>query len=345
MNRVADLRPQTPMFASRSSRAQNLTLLAGSLCFSLIVGEIIARALSLAPDYKFYPGICTTAPGYDLRLKRNYSGVQGKVPMRTSNLGLRNPPVFEKRTTESRILFLGDSVTFGWGVPDEDVFPRLIEGELRNHGRDVVVINAAVIGFSTWDQLRYLELDGMELGPDLVVVCVSNNDNLQREWVVNDRGTLTMRGTTQLRNRVTEGLFNNEFLSRHSEFYRAVKNAARNYIYAARTQSLRESIGDDSATASNVPQPWRTVINQLERMAHLLERGDQGLLVVDFTGVPGLAGRIRERGLEVIARDLPSGPEFTLPGDGHPNRQGHEWIADELFGEILTRLSTVESGS
>lgn len=71
-----------------------------------------------------------------------------------NSLGFRGPePSEPKRADVHRVVCFGESTTFGWGVPDEIAYPRLLEAELNrldpNHGR-WEVINAGVTNYSTF---------------------------------------------------------------------------------------------------------------------------------------------------------------------------------------------------
>jgi lysophospholipase L1-like esterase len=83
---------------------------------------------------------------------------------------------------EVRILFLGDSVTFGYLVRHEETFVRGVERELRTRvaGARVACINAGVPGYSLFQGLRFLETRGFALAPDLVVLEFGWND--QAHW-------------------------------------------------------------------------------------------------------------------------------------------------------------------
>ncbi len=69
-----------------------------------------------------------------------------------------------------RILVLGDSFTWGYGVSDEEIFTGRLEAGLRSNGRDVEVLNAGVSGWGTDQELLYLESEGLRYSPDLVVL-------------------------------------------------------------------------------------------------------------------------------------------------------------------------------
>jgi acyl-CoA thioesterase-1 len=77
-----------------------------------------------------------------------------------------------------RLVFLGDSLTAGLGLPIEDAFPSLIARRLEARGHGWTVVNAGVSGDTTAGGLRRLDwaLDG---GADVVVVALGGNDGLR----------------------------------------------------------------------------------------------------------------------------------------------------------------------
>ncbi|TVR78075.1 MAG: arylesterase [Rhodospirillales bacterium] len=81
-----------------------------------------------------------------------------------------------------RILALGDSLTAGFGLPQEDAFPAQLERALRRTGHDVAVIDAGVSGDTTAGGLARLEwaLGSVEDGdPDAAIVALGANDGLR----------------------------------------------------------------------------------------------------------------------------------------------------------------------
>jgi lysophospholipase L1-like esterase len=94
-----------------------------------------------------------------------------------NELGLRDGPVGPKTPDELRIVILGDSVVFGWGVAAEDTFGRQLEDGLRARlGRPVRTVNTGVCSYNTVQQLCYLRRAGARLQPDLVLLVYVEND-------------------------------------------------------------------------------------------------------------------------------------------------------------------------
>jgi acyl-CoA thioesterase-1 len=76
------------------------------------------------------------------------------------------------------VLFLGDSLTAGYGVAQEQAFPALLEARWRAEGRPRRARNAGVSGATSAGVLENLD---WSLAPDVAVavVCVGGNDGLR----------------------------------------------------------------------------------------------------------------------------------------------------------------------
>lgn len=88
----------------------------------------------------------------------------------------------EKSAREVRILFLGDSCTFGFLLAADETFVQVAENELRQTFPDTPIecINAGVPGYTLFQGWRFLETRGRSFRPDLVVLAFGCND--ARSW-------------------------------------------------------------------------------------------------------------------------------------------------------------------
>ena len=72
-----------------------------------------------------------------------------------------------------RVMLLGPSFAFGWGVDFEDTFAAILERELESRkfasARDIEVVNAGVPSMPAAPHLRWFEAVGRDYDPDLVV--------------------------------------------------------------------------------------------------------------------------------------------------------------------------------
>jgi lysophospholipase L1-like esterase len=74
------------------------------------------------------------------------------------------------------VVFLGDSVTFGVAVGDDETFVSLAEQQLNRGTRDFCFANMAVPGLGLEDYVRLNANHVADLKPNLVVVCLLLND-------------------------------------------------------------------------------------------------------------------------------------------------------------------------
>lgn len=113
--------------------------------------------------------------------------------VRINSLGLREREFpLRKPKDEFRILFVGDSIAVGIGLPAEDTFVRQVESRLNTTASlpTIRTINAGCNGYTTWQQTDYLQSEGLHLDPDLIVLCFCLNDVID----VIDAPSRTLRG-------------------------------------------------------------------------------------------------------------------------------------------------------
>jgi hypothetical protein len=183
-----------------------LLLVLGSVGFALCAIEVAARRLDPlgisyfrdVPRY-FAEAVVPAPPGpdglppRDSRLFQHKPGVSidyHSFSFRTNRDGLRDrdtegeaasregtPTPGEGAWARERWLFLGDSVTLGWGVDDEFTWVRRIEREGRaTDGRPIEALNAGHLMYETVQQADLLRVLGPRLRPDVVALCFIIND-------------------------------------------------------------------------------------------------------------------------------------------------------------------------
>ncbi|MBI4353860.1 MAG: hypothetical protein HY595_01355 [Candidatus Omnitrophica bacterium] len=87
--------------------------------------------------------------------------------------GLRDREYPYEESNPFRIVVLGDSFAFGWGVEQAECVTEVLE-ERYLQGTDV--INLSVSGYGTLQELRLFQEDGVKYHPDLVLVLWFSND-------------------------------------------------------------------------------------------------------------------------------------------------------------------------
>ena len=93
----------------------------------------------------------------------------------TNSLGLRGPELAPKSTY--RILCLGESVTFGWGVKDSETYPSQLQQRLG-----VEVINAGIPAMKPSHMAKWLQRHGPSIDADLILFTVRPNWMAPDPW-------------------------------------------------------------------------------------------------------------------------------------------------------------------
>jgi hypothetical protein len=122
----------------------------------------------------------TAGPSDDLpyRLRPGLDTAIVGTPVRINALGLRGPETSATPAADTyRVLVLGDSVVFGWGVAEDATFPAVLAVRLAAlRGTPVEALNAGVFGYDTVAEAAFLAGPGLALAPRAVVLGVSLND-------------------------------------------------------------------------------------------------------------------------------------------------------------------------
>lgn len=106
-----------------------------------------------------------------------------RIVISTNSLGYRNREILKK--TGTRFLFLGDSITFGDYLPDNETFVRQIETMASRDQRNWETINAGVGAISMENELSILKETGISTEPDVVVINLYLNDFRESMTVTN----------------------------------------------------------------------------------------------------------------------------------------------------------------
>tara|TARA_Y100000588_G_scaffold119723_1_gene131061 strand:+ start:1493 stop:2089 length:597 start_codon:yes stop_codon:yes gene_type:complete len=182
-------------------------------------------------------------------------------------------PLAAKKT----IVFMGDSITAGYGIGDDQAFPALIQEKLDELELDYTVINAGVSGETSAGGLN--RINWLLKRPiDIFVLELGANDGLRGQMVEATRSNLI-----EILNRVRE------------------KYPAADLILAG--MQVPPSMGPDYSSA------FRSMFGEVA--------DSTGAHLIPFTleGVGGV-------------------DELNLPDGIHPNRKGHQMIAELVWKHV-----------
>ena len=88
-----------------------------------------------------------------------------------------------------RVVFLGDSITAGYGLDAEQAFPAIVRDQLAKDGIQVDIVNAGRSGDTTAGGLARIDWI-LQQKPDVVVVGLGGNDGLRAQDVKSSEANL-----------------------------------------------------------------------------------------------------------------------------------------------------------
>jgi lysophospholipase L1-like esterase len=360
--------------------ARRVMLLALSCGLALLVCELIARMVFLAPPYPYRePSLAYIRHPqliYFHKVKQVGWIDDGKASI--NSLGLRGAePAIPKPAGMFRILAIGDSLTFGWGVNDAETFCALVEAGL-NRGQPaqrVDVVNGGVSGYTTRQERTLLSIFGPKLQPDLVLVGFYWNDLLMSTHFGRDgrEGDTDVRFETASSEPLTRrelhmtgsGSWPDRLLRCSRAAYvggRGVKRLAGLGEWNRPYTSLEDALLA-GRTSKEIEQRWTRFESEMQRIKKLArEVGSRtGIVVLPSRQQVGsefphaeIQSKVREiaRRLEMFVVDpLPNlrarrdeVESLFIPYDRHhPSALGHRIIAEAILAELVS-LDRLHSG-
>lgn len=162
----------------RPSTLANAALLLVTLVLTASILEIAARFLFPAPLPWRYPQLrYRPDPALVFAWEPNQRGFSADKEIVINERGLRGPVVpYERTPGKKRVLFLGDSIIFGFGVDDREVVAERVRSLLDGEGVAVESVNTAIASYNTLQEVTYYEREGRRYDADVVVVGVCWND-------------------------------------------------------------------------------------------------------------------------------------------------------------------------
>lgn len=162
--------------------ARRLALALAATAAAILAGEALLALAGVAPDPPLYPGDVTPARegtrdpwiGWKLppQAALRETTEDYTVTYRSNRQGFRSRRDFEVEAGVRRIVFLGDSFTFGSGVEEDQTFAALLEARLT----DTRCFNLGIGGFGVDQMWQTLVHYGRALEPDLVILAFIRND-------------------------------------------------------------------------------------------------------------------------------------------------------------------------
>lgn len=340
---------------------KRVLIAACSFIITLTVAEVMVR--SLFPDWaprtprlvqfwqhdEFYgwshiPGASGrfASYGFDVQVEINAQGFRG--PAAT--------PV--KDPSKTRVLVVGDSLVWGFGVEQEETFVSKMAAQCQ----DLEVINFGVSGYATDQELLLFNELGKPLKPDVVILVVASND-----FSDNIRSTVNVyyqkpvflieEGRLVLSNRPvpTPNIFIEKISSLARQSY-ILTQIGRMIQGLAISQEAKPAAGNNDARAQSgaakFPRSKAEYVTTLLIRQFLQEvRASGAKPVLAFNDARGqhISTFLGLESIPVLQLgDLKLDPDperYRLRGDYHWNAAGHDIVAIRLLNALI-EAGTIE---
>lgn len=244
------------------------------------------------------------------------------VLIRLNKYGLRGKEVKEKVTDrDRRILFLGGSITLGWGVDEEKTLTSVLEKKFLDQGQNVEVLNAGVGNYNAERYITRFFKDLKQLKPSDIVVnyFLRDAENLKPSkpnFILKNSQTALTAWTA----------FNKYFRKSGID---AMENHYKE-VYISDSpgfMKMKVKLKDlsDYAKKNNIKiyllmtPDIHNLIDYKYNFIH--EKMNEIAKEYDYEYIDPLPKFLGKDSITL----------FAMPGDPHPNSEGHKIMADSIF--------------
>ncbi|MGI0014581.1 MAG: SGNH/GDSL hydrolase family protein [Nitrososphaera sp.] len=332
----------------------NLALLIISTVFAFLLSELALRLMGWSPLYvsperdRFWKYDALLGWTHQPGQAGIFETPQFRTFVRINQKGLRDREhSYERPNDTRRILVIGDSFAWGYGVEESERFSQRLETSLG-----VEVINAGVSGYSTDQELLWFRGEGVKYDTDLVILVFAGNDigDNYRQLVhtiyykpqfVREEDQLILTGYPVPRTS-PQGRFIYSLSQRSALAYFLVQ---RYFDFLSLYRNFRTNSEHANASGpgiSSTREPFGLTIALLDEMRNIAESKEARFMIVatdrwwnnpsgetykDFIDTLQTEGFLV---LDVESRPGFDRGEMLIPDDGHWSRAGHEFVADKI---------------
>ncbi len=275
--------------------------------------------------------------------KVNIGGIIGTL--KTESHGFRGEEVsMEKPPGTFRIMILGDSSAFGYGVNQDEVFAEVLQKMLRDKypGKNIEVINGAVMGYTTFSSRNFFLEKGLEFEPDAIIISHNNDPDIDLDA---DKNRVPPQNLQPLMK-----------LLYKSNIYMAIRREILNRKYGKTPEiygEIPEEKGVNRVSQDDLRKNLETIMNSADKKGMKIltismprndkvdrEEGEPDDLDDELLEYRRIMKEVTvgHKGVFVDIlkewKEFPS--EYLFIDSMHPTAEGHKKIAGELYRVIVT---------
>ncbi len=253
--------------------------------------------------------------------KKNSSSMLQSVEIRTNSLGLRGDESLLTCCDRS-VLFLGSSITLGWGVQEKFTVSEVLNSKFQNK---IAFLNGGIGNYNT---VRYVNnylnnLSGIK--PETIIIQYFINDaeklviNQGNFFLKNSQLAVTLWSVYQKTKASLEGVSLEEYYKQvykeDSQGFIEMQNALDQIMEHSIENDIRVIVAMTPDIHSMNPYKFNYIHDIMEKESY--QRGFEFIDLLDSF-------------LEIDdSVDI-----FAMPGDPHPNKIGHMVMAEHIFAYL-----------
>lgn len=252
--------------------------------------------------------------------KSSSAAMLQSVLIRTNELGLRGPGIPENQNKKPIILFLGSSITLGWGVLEQETITAQTEALLKKDGFDALVFNGGIGNYNSEKYVHLFLTKLNKLNPTDIVVhfflrdaevieagrgnwFLKNSHLAVTLWNLYQQSVMAKKGVT------VESRYRELYSTNHPGYQKMVQALIELKTYA-KNKNIRLYLAMTPDVHNLSEYPFSFIHEQMRDLSTGL-----GYHFIDL--YPSLKG-------------LKKDEVWSMPGDPHPNACGHRKMAEAI---------------
>lgn len=162
----------------------NISIIIISVFITALALELV---LKVVYKFKFSPRGLARIPiakTYKLSENKNLlyellpnSRVKNKgIEFAVNSFGFRDNQYRIRKATKTRLICVGDSITYGWTIPLEDTYHKQLERLFHAQGYDMEVMGMGIVGYNTIQEYHLIKEKALDFNPDMIILQMGMND-------------------------------------------------------------------------------------------------------------------------------------------------------------------------
>ncbi|MDA8640721.1 hypothetical protein N9L64_06800 [Flavobacteriaceae bacterium] len=247
------------------------------------------------------------------------------VEIKLNSKGMRSD---EYDVNDKKILFLGSSISLGWGVEQKDSYPGIIQTKLSSDSLNYSVLNGSIGNYNTFRYVNNFISNQIDISPELIVINFFINDAEtlpigNPNWLIKNSQLfatlkMTLKKLSSKSGFDLKSYYRNLYTDENPSFIEMKEslNKLSEYSIKTNTKILLTVIPDIHFLED---YPFETIHEKMKTLSTELGFEYHDLL-------PSLKNISFEE-LQIIS------------GDSHPNEFGHQRISESLYPKIKDVIS------